>query len=110
MIWKITIGIWVNMVICVCPLLGGTSTTGDLDKVDRLITSGKHEQALVEVRLLRRALPSSERLAAWELDFRGEVLRVAHGRECLYYLLHLANSHKDAPGRRSARASGRRRP
>jgi len=100
MLGKIAIGAGIWMATWMCPLSAATS--GELEQIDRLLSSGEHERALDEVCRLREALPSSERLTAWELDFRGEVLRVAHGRECLYYLLHLPNSHKDAPGRHGA--------
>lgn len=100
MLGKVAIGIGICMVTWVCPL--SAATKGKLEQIDRLLSTGEHERALNEVHRLREALPSSERLTAWELDFRGEVWRVAHGRECLYYLLHLSNSHRDAPGRRGA--------
>lgn len=74
----------------------------DLDRVDRLVASGAADEALREVRRLREALSPAERLTAWEVDFRGEVLCVASGRNCLYYQLHLNNAQKDAPGRQDA--------
>lgn len=77
----------------------------DLDEIDRLLASGAVEQALSEVHRLRKALPPTARLTAWEIDFRGEVLRVVQGRECLYYQLHLPNAHKDAPGRQGVLGS-----
>lgn len=90
----------ISILTLVCPL--GAGTKGELKQIDRLLSCGKCEQALKEVGLLRGALAPSERLTAWELDFRGEVLRVAHGMECFYYLLHRSNSHEDAPGRAGA--------
>jgi outer membrane protein assembly factor BamB len=94
---KVAIGLGIGIVTWACPL--SAATKGEFEQIDRLISAGEHERALGEVQRLREALPSSERLTAWELDYRGEVLRVAQGRQCLYYLLHLINSHEDAPGR-----------
>jgi hypothetical protein len=75
MLGKVAIGIGICMVTWVSAL--PAATKGKLDQIDRLLASGEHERALDKVRRLREALPSSERLTAWELDFRGEVLRVA---------------------------------
>lgn len=46
-------------------------------------------------------LAPEDRLTAWEYDFRGEVLTVAPGRNCFYYLLHLSNSSPEVPGRQN---------
>lgn len=43
------------------------------------------------------------RLVRWEMQFRGQVLEAAIGRKVAYYLLHVTNSRKDAPGRDSDR-------
>lgn len=97
MLAKSVAAAWVSIVVCMYPLLANDNR--ELDQIDKLLSSGRIEQALNEIDRLRKALPVPERLTAWELDFRGEVWRVAHGRNCIYYLLHLSNSHKDAPGR-----------
>ncbi len=66
------------------------------------VSEAKFRAELETIRRAEEALPASERLTAWEIDFHGEVWSVAPGRECLYYLLHLANSFPNAPGRQAA--------
>ncbi len=63
-------------------------TSNDLGRVDSLISTGKHAEALEEVRRLQQSLPGSERLTAWELDFGTSAHRLVHGKQCLYYLLY----------------------
>ena len=92
------------MVVCILlaaclTLYGDESAVSDIDD---LLAAGKHEEGLQAVLKARSALPASKRVTAWDIDYGGEVWRVARGKECLYYLLHLSNARKDAPGRQAA--------
>lgn len=48
---------------------------------------------------------AGESLADWELEFGGEVLKAAVGRQCSYYVLHAPNSSPNAPGLKGALAT-----
>jgi outer membrane protein assembly factor BamB len=58
-------------------------------------------EELAQIQRDEAALAPADRLTAWEHDFRGEVLSVAPGKNCFYYLLHLSNSAPEAPGRQN---------
>ncbi|MBN1912061.1 MAG: PQQ-binding-like beta-propeller repeat protein [Pirellulales bacterium] len=95
---SVGLAIWTSSVSADMP--DGRKAT--LERIDRLLASGAADEALGEVRRLQNTLPSTKRLTAWELDFRGEVFALAHGRECLYYLLSRPRPGSDAPGYQGA--------
>jgi len=85
--------------VLVAPGSSQAAATDDLARIDELIAAGRHEEALVGIARVEERLAPSDRLTAWEIDFRGEVVQLAHGKKHLYYLLNLPNARKDAPGR-----------
>ncbi len=60
--------------------------------------------ATVVIAMLASQAGAGDSLADWELEFGGEVLKAAVGKECSYYVLHVPNSSRNAPGLKDALA------
>ncbi len=99
---KCRIAVWLLPLAAFTNLRAADEPTVDLGPLDILIAAGDYSRGLAEARRLLEALPIEARLTAWELDFRGEVVRAVPGKRHLYYQLSIPNSHKDAPGREQA--------